>query len=66
MIDTIEDSETPALRYANATEDESRSWSSAAKQLGDLDAVFIGIYRVSVPFCLGIHTNFFLEKGCPA
>ena len=47
MIDTREDSETSAPRYVNVTKDESRSWSNAAVQLGDLDTEFIGIYRVS-------------------
>ena len=47
MIATRDDPETPGSRYVNATKDESRSWSSAAVQLGDLDTEFIGIYRVS-------------------
>ena len=52
MIVTREDSESPAPRYVNVTKAESKRWSNAAKQLGDLDTEFIGIYRVSESRCL--------------
>ena len=49
MTERTEDSETPAREYVNATKDETRSWSSAGRQIRDLGTEFNSIYNVSNP-----------------